>query len=351
MAFLSDIGCKQVFAFPEMAKELLCAAVDEPWAHAVPLAAFQRINASYVGASGAQRHDDQVWRLRRQDEDLYLLVEFQSRPDQTMAERMHAYTALLSEDLAKQGKSGVQILPIVLYSGRVRWRANTSVCTLSSQFSYLLVDCYSIRDQDNIVSILLRLERADAKYDRLQILLEELNFWLARQSNPYLVHTIEALVRPKIHAAIRRLPRVGNLEEVTEIMEQQFETYIDWLKFHYGRKERIKGMWEGRKHGRRLAREAARQEGRQEGCQEGRQEGRREGRQEGRLEGRREGRREGIAIGQQEALREIVRDLFQRGGIQMTGIATESLERASVATLKEWLGMLLANQVPSELRK
>jgi predicted transposase/invertase (TIGR01784 family) len=281
-----------------------------------------------------QRHDDLVWKLRRQEDDLYMLVEFQSRPEQSMAERMHAYTALLSDDLAKQHKSGAQILPIVLYSGRMRWRANTSIWTLSSQFSYRLVDRYSIRDRANIVSILLRLDRAEAKYDELQILLGELNFWLQGQSNAYLVQTIEALVRHKVHSAITRLPRAFNLEEVTEIMEQQFETYLDWLKFHYGRKERIKGMWEGRKHGRRIAREAALQEGRQEGC----------------LEGRQEGRQEGIQIGQLETSREFIRILLQRNGTPLTAAANEDIERASLATLKAWCEMLVANEVPPELK-
>lgn len=119
MTFLSDSSCKQIFAFPEMAKELLYAAVGQPWAFGVPHAAFERVNASYVSTTGKQRHDDLVWRLQRvRNQDLYLLVEFQSRPDQLMAERMHAYTALLSEDLAKQSKMGnTQILPIVLYTG------------------------------------------------------------------------------------------------------------------------------------------------------------------------------------------------------------------------------------------
>ncbi|WP_170298761.1 Rpn family recombination-promoting nuclease/putative transposase [Massilia eburnea] len=171
MALLSDTSCKQIFTFPEMAKELLCAAVEQRWARAVPLKAFERVNASYVSATGTQRHDDLVWRLERvRNDDLYLLVEFQSRPDLLMAERMHAYTALLSEELAKQGKvQAAQILPIVLYTGQRPWHVKTIVSTVSllppglesfeSQFSYLLIDVESIVDQSNIVYLLLALNQ------------------------------------------------------------------------------------------------------------------------------------------------------------------------------------------------
>lgn len=178
MAILGDISCKQLFAFPEMAKELLCAAIDEPWTRTALPEDFERSTPA----------------------------------------------------MSAQPASSVM----------------TTSCGV----------------------FLLRLEQADVKYDNLQSLLEKLNLWLKQQSNSNLVQTIEALVRHKVHAAIRQLPQAFNLGEVTEMLDQQFDTYIDYLKFQTTRQERIKGMWEGRKHGRRLARAAAQQEGILEGRRE-----------------------------------------------------------------------------------
>jgi len=329
MAFLSDSSCRQIFAFPEMAKALLCAAIDQHWARAVPLASFERVNASYVSTAGKQRHDDLVWRLQRaRHDDLYLLVEFQSRPDQLMAERMHAYTALLSEELAKQGKmERVQILPVVLYTGDRPWRVKTIVSTLAavqaglgsvgSQFSYLLIDSEAIQDKSNIVHLLLALNQVK-RYDRLRMLLEELNLWRRRQSNQQLVQTIDALVELKVGSEIQcpALPPASTLGEVIEMFDQQSQCFIEYFKAQHGREERIKGMLAGRKHGLRL----------------GRQEGREEGREEGR---------------QQLCL--VIRMILKGRGTQLSRVASKRLVVADIESLQAWIGQLLSDEMPPEL--
>lgn len=339
MALLSDTSCKQIFTFPEMAKALLCAAVDQRWARVLSLHAFERVNASYVSTTGTQRHDDLVWRLQRaRNHDLYLLVEFQSRPDLLMAERMHAYTALLSEELAKQDKAeGAQILPIVLYTGHRSWHVKTVVSTVSllppglesveSQFSYLLIDAECIADQSNIVYLLLALNQAKHS-EKLRRLLEKLNLWCNRQSNRQLVQAIDALVERKVWSETKCpvLPPASTLGEVIEMFDQQSQCFIEYFKAEHGREMRIKGMWEGRKHGRRLAREAGRQEGREEGREKGREEGR------------------------QQSCLEMINLILERRSIQLSCAAKARLEHADIASLNKWIGQLLSDAVPPELR-
>jgi hypothetical protein len=336
MALLSDTSFKQLFAFPELAKELLCAAVDQPWTRSMPLAAFEHINASYVSTSGAQRHDDLVWRISRPaNGDLYLLIEFQTRPDQRMAERMQSYTALLTEDLARQGKSqDLQILPIVLYSGRVGWHAKTAISTLSagqlgleqckSQFSYLLVDRNTIRDKGNVVYKLLKLDQMSPRRDDPRILAKELNLWIVSQSNQQLAETMRIVVLDRLRMNFPDLPapQGGGLEEVLDMFNQeQFKSYTDYLVFRASRREHIKGEWEGRRRGKQLGHKAGRQEGLQEGLQKGRQE-----------------------------VQEIVRLMLARSGFQLPGAANQRLEQADLATLKGWVKKLLADEVPPELK-
>jgi len=66
---------------------------------------LQRVSASYVSDDLRDREGALVWRVRFQDRwlYLYLLVEFQSQVDRTMAVRMMGYVSLLYQDLVRQG--------------------------------------------------------------------------------------------------------------------------------------------------------------------------------------------------------------------------------------------------------
>ncbi|MBK9346767.1 MAG: Rpn family recombination-promoting nuclease/putative transposase [Burkholderiales bacterium] len=74
-----------------------------------------------------QRHDDMVWRLKvgQQWVWVYLLLEFQSKPDPWMALRIMVYLGLLSQHLVNEGElqNGLlpPIVPIVLYNGTPQW--------------------------------------------------------------------------------------------------------------------------------------------------------------------------------------------------------------------------------------
>lgn len=57
-----DAQYKQLFAHPEMVRELLCGFVPYAWVQHLDVAVFERVGASYVGDHGQQRHDDMVWR-------------------------------------------------------------------------------------------------------------------------------------------------------------------------------------------------------------------------------------------------------------------------------------------------
>jgi len=72
-----------------------------------------------------------VWRVRLADSSwlyIYLLIEFQSAPDQYMALRIMVYTGLLYQDLlarklVQPGDRLTPVVPLVLYDGSRRWTA------------------------------------------------------------------------------------------------------------------------------------------------------------------------------------------------------------------------------------
>lgn len=62
---------------------------------------------------------------------VYLLLEFQSKPDKWMAVRMMAYVSLLAQSLIKQKQLQQgqlpALIPLVLYNGQAPWTAPTDV--------------------------------------------------------------------------------------------------------------------------------------------------------------------------------------------------------------------------------
>jgi hypothetical protein len=181
-----DTGYKQLFAYPELMRDLLRGFVPYSWAKDLKLSAFERINASYVGENGEHRHDDMVWRLRVGGECVYvyLVLEFQSSSDRWMALRMQVYVGLLYQDLIRQRKLNRRgklppVLPIVLYSGKRPWNASHSLSGLrlaqpeglaefQSELKYLLIDQSKVRTalddtERNVVAALFALEQSRSR--------------------------------------------------------------------------------------------------------------------------------------------------------------------------------------------
>ena len=90
MAGHHDLGYKLLFAHPELVRDLLTGFTPFAWLGAVEIAAFERVNPSYVSERFDERHDDIVWRVRLGEQWLYvyILLEFQSAIDRWMALRM-----------------------------------------------------------------------------------------------------------------------------------------------------------------------------------------------------------------------------------------------------------------------
>lgn len=138
MTSQADTVYKQLFSHPEILRELLTGFLEADWAASLGVGAFERVNASYASERGKARHDDMVWRVNVGGEwvYVYILLEFQARSEHWMALRMQVYIGLLYQDLVRQrrlsrGRKLPPVLPVVLYSGRQRWRAATELAELS----------------------------------------------------------------------------------------------------------------------------------------------------------------------------------------------------------------------------
>jgi predicted transposase/invertase (TIGR01784 family) len=123
-----DHAYKILFAHPRMVQDLLEGFVNGEWLSRVDFATLERVSDNYVSDDLRSRADDIVWRVRCCDQDLYVLIEFQSTSEPFMAVRVLTYEGLLYQDLIRTrrvapGDGLPAILPIVLYNGPRRWSA------------------------------------------------------------------------------------------------------------------------------------------------------------------------------------------------------------------------------------
>ena len=107
---------------------------------------LRRLPTAHVGPGLRQRHADMPWRIacrRRAGEPPYppvlLTLEFQATVDRHMALRVETYTALLRQDLLREGRRLAgpnrtlpRVLPVVVYTGREHWNAPLGVRALTA---------------------------------------------------------------------------------------------------------------------------------------------------------------------------------------------------------------------------
>ena len=135
MASEDDTAYKQLFAHPEMVRDLLLGFVPATWVRQLDLESFERVSGSYIGDGGQHRHSDMVWKVRLSGQWIYvyLLLEFQSRSDPWMALRMQVDVGLLYQDLVKrhelpQPLQLPPVFPVLLYNGKRPWSACPIIC-------------------------------------------------------------------------------------------------------------------------------------------------------------------------------------------------------------------------------
>jgi len=298
-----DHAYKLLFSHPEMVEDLLRGFVHQDWIAQLDFSTLEKCNGSYVSDHLRSREEDVVWRIRLRDEWLYvyLLLEFQSRPDRWMALRMLVYVGLLYQDLVRtkqltQDGRLPPVLPLVLYNGTSAWKAPLELEPLLAaapgelgqyrpRLRYLLLDEGHLqisRDPAlrNLAAALFRLEQGRSAEEILQVI-HALGVWLQAPEQSSLRNAFMEWIKQELPP-----DRFSGLDFSQTHDLRRAETMLA---------ERVK-QWT--------------QEWKQQGLQEGLREGRQKGRQEGRQEGLQQGLRNGLKEGRQQAQRDIARALL-----------------------------------------
>jgi predicted transposase YdaD len=256
MSTAHDTSYKQLFSCPEMMRDLLIGYVPGKWLESADFSTLTQVGASYVSATGKQRHDDMVWRIGIGGRWLWvdLIVEFQSTPDPLMAVRIMQYVSLLAEQIAKERKRNEfpegrlpPILPIVLYNGKTEWHAPVDVadCFLDPPaglepfrpaLEYLLLDerrlqQHPLKEVRNFVDAIFRMEASQTLddvgtvTDALKALLRAPGLESLRQA---FNHWIKALLRRRAKPTmIKEINAINDIFEDFAMLAEQQETWFD----------------------------------------------------------------------------------------------------------------------------
>jgi len=142
-----DGGYHLLFGHPRVLADLLSGFIDEPWVDLIDLDSLERVNAKLHAHLLLRCDGDMIWRVRLRSGGfayIYVVIEFQSKPDRWMAVRMAAavvllYLHLIRESVSKQGRSEPLIdggtlplvFPLVVFNGARKWNAVTYKATIT----------------------------------------------------------------------------------------------------------------------------------------------------------------------------------------------------------------------------
>ena len=261
---------KLAFSFPTMVRALLRLLPNALTAELDPRT-LRRLPTTHVGPGLRQRHADMPWRIACRPAaghppwpHVLLTLEFQATVDRHMALRMETYTALLRQDLLREGRLAgpnqalPRVLPVVVHTGRERWNAPLSVRALTApgpealaplqpDAACVLLDGPALPDEDvrrNLAAALIAVQSC-AEASRMPQRVAGLLGLLRRTGDAELGKALRDGLRRMLETRFGgELPRRW-MEEPMTLEHRMDEWEQEW--FRQGREE---GIRRGREEGR-----------------------------------------------------------------------------------------------------
>lgn len=130
----SDSAYKYLFSNKRIFHQLLTSFVPEEFVEDLSADDLHSVDKSFISEEFTKRESDLIYRVKRGDREvyIYILIEFQSTPDKTIAARILSYIMRLYETLLQTSRAGKlpPIFPIVLYNGEDEWNAPDNIADL-----------------------------------------------------------------------------------------------------------------------------------------------------------------------------------------------------------------------------
>jgi len=185
LAHPHDSAYKYLFKNKRIFLQLLQSFVPEDFVRNLSVDDLDTVSESYISEEFINRESDLIYKVRKGDRELYfyILIEFQSKPDRTMAARVLSYIMRLYENIMLNTQAGKlpPIFSIVPYNGTEEWRVPENIADLIDHvipddyiphFRYFKIIERDIPDEtlfrlDNLVAAVIYLEK-QRKADQLE---------------------------------------------------------------------------------------------------------------------------------------------------------------------------------------
>jgi predicted transposase YdaD len=263
-----DLSYRLFFTHRRMIQDLLRKIVDEPWVDQLDLDSGERVNASFVSGNHENRESDIIWKFRRKDGEepvaVYILLEFQARPDPSMPVRLMGYEGLFYQSLMADLPPAAwrklpPVIPIVVYNGMEPWSVATDLGSLirgldpsaeiyRPQLRYRLVneaayDQQALEALNSPVADLFRIEKsgdwqevlAGVSQLRRSIPAEEISLRRAFET------WLQKVILPRFGLSLKDVSATLTLEELETMLAENID--------RWNRQIREEGRQEGRQEG------------------------------------------------------------------------------------------------------
>jgi len=265
-----DEGYKSLFAHPEIVRDLLIGFVHEDWIEQLDMKSLEKVSSQYISEELLKRDNDILWRVRCGKEWIYvyILIEFQSTPNDWMALRVLSYICLLYQDLLKNKKKTLTrngklppIFPLVLYNGAKKWDPETNISALidtiggdlssyQPSFRYVFLDeekhgHNNLEEMHNFVAAIFNLEQGQTPED-ISNVIEYLVQWIKHPEQSSLSNSIAVWIKNVLSTSNLNNADLSKetmqLQEIKEMLAERVKKWPEkWFK---------EGLEEGQVEGR-----------------------------------------------------------------------------------------------------
>ncbi len=217
---------------------------------------IERYNKEFITSKFERQEADIVYKIPK--ENLYIIVEHQSKIDYNMPERMTKYCIELRRDIRKSDEKWIEpdICPIVLYTGRRKWDVPNEK-EVRRRFGMEIFQCakYNFVDinneieeklvkEDTGMSKALLFEKINSKEELKEAMNEILKKDLTKEEKEYIAMILKYSNKVKKFIPKERKEYIEKLEERGN-EEMKFGIYFsEWLE-----DEKREGRAEGEKLG------------------------------------------------------------------------------------------------------
>jgi predicted transposase/invertase (TIGR01784 family) len=174
-----DNAYKYLFKNKRIFHQLLHSFVYEDFVKEIRVDDLELVDKSFVSEEFIHRESDLIYKVKFRDKEyfIYILIEFQSKPDKSIPVRMFSYIMLLYDLIYKNSKRGKlpNVFPLILYNGKHNWNVPKNISGLIDkniperyipQFEYYLISEKDVPDNvllelSNLVAAVVYLEKQD----------------------------------------------------------------------------------------------------------------------------------------------------------------------------------------------